>query len=178
MTTHLREAWRRVAGIGTIPKAPETSPIPSGHYRLFHRTPVGNADSIRRSGLGAEYSRQHDFTGEMVWGTYGFFAAIGSVDHVAQSQWAIVEYHVEWSVMGTPPQTGGAYTSGSIPPSQIIAIWEPWHFAVWVIASEVGTISYPTLDDLEFLRRDGEAWSQALDWLARNQAPSWMRTRP
>lgn len=179
------DAWAREIG-GTLPRRqsassdempsgpPESVPVPSGHYRLFHRSPLRNADSIRQHGLGAEMSRQIDFSGEMVWGSSGFQTAV-DINMAPQSDWCWVEYHVEWDPNGRPPAEGNSYTSGSIPPSQIINVWEPWHFGVWVIVREIdGGYS---LSDLDFLRRDGEGYAKALDWLQHHQAPAWCKAK-
>src|SRR5690606_31233185 len=97
MHHHLLQTWRQlIAGSSGSPtQAPDTASVPSGHYILWHRTALGNADSIRRSGLGAEFSRQFDFSGQMVWATRGFRSAV-DVQTTPQSDWAFIEYHVPW----------------------------------------------------------------------------------
>lgn len=171
------EGYRTVAVNDGPPQyAPETSPIPPGHYRLFHKTPLRNADSIRRLGLEASRSVQIDFTGEMVWGTAGFDKRL--INMMVDGEWALVEYHVEWDRYSTPPKSGGNYTSGSVPPDQIIAVWEPWHFAVWLLVDEMARQN-KTLDELveyHFGFENFPPFQRAVEWLRHNQPPAWMKT--
>lgn len=152
---------------------PDTAPIPSGHQRLTHRTPLRNADSIRQSGLGAGYSTQLEFQGEMVWGTAGFYYAC-DVENAASTDWAWIEYHVPWD-----PTAGyrlnNPYTSGSVPPEQIIAVWEPWHLGVWTLTQETGG-DRSRLPEYAFVRNEGEGWRKAFDWLQTHEPPAWMKS--
>lgn len=176
-TLGLRYNGAKTAAADGIPaQAPETSSIPPGHYRLFHRSPLANAGSIRREGLGADHSRQHDFSGEMVWGSCGFRTAVDP-QIAPESDWCWVEYHVEWDSHANPPKPGNSYTSGSIPPNQIIAIWEPWHFAVWHLVEEMsGGKSVDQVAEDNFGFQGMPVYQRASEWLRTHQAPAWMRS--
>ena len=124
-----------------IPQKMGTTPIPDGYVRLYHQTPLENAESIRTHGIlhdkmkGIEGPRR-----TYVWRTpfYG----------KSQSH-ATVELHVPEELFD-PPQF---LKISDVPPKYIVAIHEPWHDRARYLIS-----NFPTVDSM--IESFGENWQE------------------
>lgn len=78
-----------------LPPDPGTSPIPEGHVRLWHYTPLPNVPSIREHGLRREYARGDAGNGDLTDPSAGMWASTCPPDHLNHSEGhaAVVEFH-------------------------------------------------------------------------------------
>jgi 8-oxo-dGTP pyrophosphatase MutT (NUDIX family) len=143
MRHHLDASLHRaVNGPEEIPPEPGTAPIPEGHVRLFHYTSPDALPSIREHGLVRGHARGHTYgEPDQVWAAAGVPRADTFHDR------AYVEFHADPSRgkdldIGEHYGQGGSLQNhiehleghrshvtlrGDVPPSQIVAIHEPWH---------------------------------------------------
>ena len=124
-----------------IPQKVGTTPIPDGHVRLYHQTPLENAESIRTHGI--IHDKMKGIEGPRriyVWRTpfYG----------ESQSH-ATVELHVPEELFD-PPQF---LKISDVPPEYIVAVHEPWHDRARYLISE-----FPTVDSM--IESFGENWQE------------------
>lgn len=127
----------------SIPAAPGTAPIPEGHVRLFHYTHPDSVASIAQHGLRQASALGHTY-GEpsMVWATAGV------PGHGALGAKPYVEFHADPNKEldighGRSPEELEGHKAhvtfyGSVHPSNIIGIHEPWHQTVHYLEGDAG----------------------------------------
>ena len=137
-----------------LPPDPGTAPVPQGHVRLWHYTPLANVPSIREKGLRREYARGDAGNGDLTDPSAGMWASTNPPDHLNHSEGhaGVVEFHAHpdeisgnaespWRALNKDrsydPEKLREWNSGhhhvimrgSVPPENILAIHEPWHHA-------------------------------------------------
>lgn len=132
-----------------VPPLPGETPIPEGHVRLFHITPLRNAESIRENGLTKSNAKGESY-GEpnQIWASAGLKAVQAKrvlEGDIMDSDFTVIEFHVPVDRLDIGSKTGSgtdaewassleARTSdvtiyGDVTPEDILAIHEPWHHA-------------------------------------------------
>jgi hypothetical protein len=149
-----------------LPPDPGTAPIPEGHVRLYHYTPLANAPSIRGKGLLREYARSDLGNGDLTQPSAGVWASTNFPKDVLHSDGhaAVVEFHAHPDEISGNAESpwhalvkGGGYDQGklrewnsghhhvimrgSVPPESIIAVHEPWHHAARYMRDSGGPLS-------------------------------------
>jgi hypothetical protein len=170
-----------------MPPEPGTSPITDGHIRLFHYTHPKNLDSIRQHGLDATKARGDSGAG---WGnepSAGIWASTKKPSDDALHRIPFVEFHAHpdeisdraespWRDEDRANPTKWAsegerhvIMKGSVHPSQISAIHEPWHMGARYMSD-----SDDPERDYGFVRSDpGLAhYVKGLDYLQRTRKQS------
>src|SRR6516164_279929 len=144
-----------------LPPEPGTSPVPSGHVRLFHYTDPENLPSIRREGL--KRSKAHGATyGEpsMVWATAGVPKDIVKpnvefhADPAYHKELDIGEYYgqggtLQQHIEHLEQARSNVTMRGDVPPSRILAIHEPWQSHVRYIERDPRTLADYTTGDFK-----------------------------
>jgi hypothetical protein len=136
-----------------LPPDPGTAPIPAGHVRLWHYTPLKNVPSIRAHGLQREFARGDSGDGDLTDPSAGMWASTKRPDDILGNHSggaAVVEFHAHpgeisgnaespWQAMRQDRtwdddrvrEWGEGYhhviMRGDVHPSSIVAIHEPWH---------------------------------------------------
>ena len=137
-----------VRGSGdVVPPLPGTVPVPPGEVRLFHRTPLSNAASIRENGLTVSTARGETY-GEpnQIWGSAGIRSsqAQSVIDGgIMDSDYVVVEFHMPTDRLNIGNGRDAAEMEaaqsdvtiyGDVPPENIIAVHEPWEAAYRTLA--------------------------------------------
>ena len=136
---------RVAAAAEQLPPDPGTAPIPEGHIRLWHYTPLEKVPSIREHGLLREMARGDAGNGDLTDPSAGVWASTKRPDDILEnhaSGTAVVEYHAHPSEISQnaehfwhqdPQQWAHGWhhviMRGDVPPHRITAIHEPWHSA-------------------------------------------------
>jgi hypothetical protein len=136
-----------------LPPDPGTAPVPEGHVRLWHYTPLENVPSIREHGLQRSYARGDAGDHDLSDPSAGVWASTKRPDDILNNHSggaAVVEFHAHpeeisghaespWHAMNKDRtwdqdkvrEWGEGYhhviMRGDVHPSQIAAIHEPWH---------------------------------------------------
>ena len=125
-----------------LPPEPGTSPLPEGHQRFYHQTPVENVASIKEHGLmlskakGIEGPKGTWISEKPFYGT--------DATHLATLE------------LGLPhdPKRGRIHVEGDIPAHHILAIHEPWHETARGILSDPQAIKETLAGDNDWLSDD------------------------
>ncbi len=96
-----------------LPPEPGTTPIPSGHIRLYHQTDEKNLEKIRHNGIRLSHARGIEGPKGIYADTKGFYGK--------PNEHPSVEFHVSKNRWQPP------FVLGDVLPSEIIAIHYPWH---------------------------------------------------
>lgn len=128
-----------------LPPDPGTQPIPEGHIRLWHYTPLHNVPSIREHGLQRQFARGDSGTGDLSEPSAGVWASTKRPDDILNNHeggFGVVEYHAhpgelspnaETPWHSDPQEWAKGYhhviMQGDVHPRSIVAIHEPWHGA-------------------------------------------------
>jgi hypothetical protein len=99
-----------------IPPALGEAPLPEGHVRMYHQTPLPNAESIRSQGLLYDKARG-------IEGPKGTWVS-DKPFYKNSNDMATVEIAVPEEQR---KRIGRIGTMGDVPPSQILTVSEPWH---------------------------------------------------
>jgi hypothetical protein len=157
-----------------IPSPPGTAPIPEGHVRLFHYTHPDNVESIARHGLRLDSAKGESY-GEpnLVW------ASAGVPRDDAFHMKPHVEFHAHPSELdigrGWEPselEGRGAHVTfrGSVDPSRIVGIHEPWHQAVHHLESSSSSREYWTTGEAKDEWTGDERSDKALAYIRAKHA--------
>jgi len=157
-----------------LPPDPGTAPIPRGHVRLWHYTPLENVPSIRQRGLLREYARGDagdrnlDDPSAGVWAStkrpddilanhsegravVEFHAHPGEISGQAEEPWQAMNRDRTWDDAKVQDWASGYHhviMRGDVPPRQIVAVHEPWHGAARYMRDDpAGTGSYQWVRD-------------------------------
>ena len=134
-------------GGDVVPPLPGTVPIPPGEVRLFHRTLLSNAASIRENGLTVSNARGETY-GEpnQVWASAGIRSsqAQNVIDGgIMDSDYVVVEFHMPTDRLDIgngrdaadlEARQSDVTIRGDVPPENIIAVHEPWEAAYRTLA--------------------------------------------
>jgi GNAT superfamily N-acetyltransferase len=165
-----------IAREAPISTEPGTVPIPEGHVRLFHITPLRNAEAIKRDGITVSAARGESY-GEpnQVWASSGLRSSQARrvLDHdIMDSDFAVVEFHVspdrldvgskvgsgtdaEWAASLEARQSD-VTVRGDVSPDDIVAVHEPWETAYRVLSEyreQVIAGEYDNVLDIESYRK-------------------------
>ena len=150
VVAHFGEPAREV-----LPPDPGTAPIPHGHVRLYHYTPLENAPSIREHGLLFSHARSDAGNGDLTEPSAGVWASTNQPKDILSNHSghaAVVEFHVHpseisdyaespWRAMNKDrsydPEKLREWNEGhhhviikgDVKPDRFVAIHEPWHGA-------------------------------------------------
>lgn len=140
-------------GENELPPDPGTAPIPEGHIRLWHYTPLENVPSIREHGLQRRFARSDVGNGDLSEPSAGMWASTKRPDDILSNHsggFGVVEYHAHpdeisgnaespWQAMrkdrtwdnDAVQEWAKGYhhviMHGDVHPHNIVAIHEPWH---------------------------------------------------
>jgi hypothetical protein len=160
-----------------LPPDPGTTPIPAGHIRLWHYTPLENAGSIREHGLLNSKARGDAGNGDLTDPSAGVWASTKRPDEILNNHSAgaaVVEFHAHpsqisgnaespwqsmnkdrtWDDSKVQDWAGGYHhviMHGDVRPSQIAAIHEPWHGAARYMRDDD-----PTLASYQWIKEESE----------------------
>jgi GNAT superfamily N-acetyltransferase len=163
-----------------IPPLPGEVPIPEGHVRLFHVTPLRNIESIRERGLTKQEARGESY-GEpnQVWASAGIHSEQAKrviEGGLMDSDFAVVEFHANPAKLdigsGRRPESLEARASdvtlyGDVPPGDIVAVHEPWHSAYRYL----DTYRYEVAGgEYDYAAEDNENYARAIDKIKQEEA--------
>ncbi len=153
-----------------VPPLPGETPIPPGTVRLFHITPLQNAEAISEHGLTRSTARGESY-GEpnQIWASSGVRSQQAqrvTDGGLMDSQFAVVEFWAPPDQLDIghweKPEDLEARASdvtfyGDVSPEQIIAVHEPWHAAYRYLseyANDVrkGEYDWAALDNSNYAR--------------------------
>ena len=163
-----------------VPPLPGETPIPEGHVRLFHITPLRNAATIRADGLTMATARGESY-GEpnLIWGSAGVNSEQAkrvTEGGLMDSDFAVIEFHADPNDLDigsgrTPESLEGRSSDvtmrGDVSPSNIVAVHEPWHSAYRYLSEYRPQV---VAGEYDFAGEDNENYARALELIKQEEA--------